>query len=158
MIGLDGGGEVSTCTTTSGGRYAYVDKTCTFEEVDKPTYKLTVKGLDGGHSGACINQEKGNSIKILFRVLQTLKDIQIVSVNGGLKENAIPREAEATFVSDIKPNIDSIVKDLKTEFEFSDSKLDIQLEETDKAIKAFTSKDSNELNHTILLTTKWFTT
>lgn len=110
MIGLDGGGEVSTCTTTSGGRYAYVDKTCTFEEVDKPTYKLTVKGLDGGHSGACIDQEKGNSIKILFRVLQTLKDIQIVSVNGGLKENAIPREAEATFVSDIKPNIDSIVK------------------------------------------------
>ena len=40
MIGLDGGGEVSTCTTTSGGRYAYVDKTCAFEEVNKPTYKL----------------------------------------------------------------------------------------------------------------------
>ena len=136
MIGLDGGGEISTCTTTSGGRYAYVDKTCTFEEVNKPTYKLIVKGLDGGHSGACIDQEKGNSIKILFRVLQTLKDLQIVSVNGGLKENAIPREAEATFVSDIKPNIDSIVKDLKTEFEFSDSKLDIQLEETEKATKA----------------------
>ena len=145
MIGLDGGGEISTCTTTSGGRYAYVDKTCTFEEVNKPTYKLIVKGLDGGHSGACIDQEKGNSIKILFRVLQTLKDLQIVSVNGGLKENAIPREAEATFVSDIKPNIDSIVKDLKTEFEFSDSKLDIQLEETEKATKAFTSKDTNEL-------------
>lgn len=145
MIGLDGGGEVSTCTTTSGGRYAYVDKTCTFEEVNKPTYKLIVKGLDGGHSGACIDQEKGNSIKILFRVLQTLKDIQIVSVNGGLKENAIPREAEATFVSDIKPNIEQITADLKTEFEFSDSKLDIQLEETDKATKAFTLKDTNEL-------------
>ena len=109
MIGLDGGGEISTCTTTSGGRYAYVDKTCTFEEVNKPTYKLIVKGLDGGHSGACIDQEKGNSIKILFRVLQTLKDLQIVSVNGGLKENAIPRE------------------------------------ETEKATKAFTSKDTNEL-------------
>ena len=145
MIGLDGGGEISTCTTTSGGRYAYVDKTCAFEEVNKPTYKLTVKGLDGGHSGACIDQEKGNSIKILFRVLQTLKDIQIVSVNGGLKENAIPREAEATFVSDIKPNIEQITADLKTEFEFSDSKLDIQLEETDKATKAFTLKDTNEL-------------
>ena len=49
MIGLDGGGEISTCTTTSGGRYAYVDKTCTFEEENKPTYKLIVKGLDAGH-------------------------------------------------------------------------------------------------------------
>lgn len=73
MIGLDGGGEVSTCTTTSGGRYAYVDKTCTFEEVNKPTYKLIVKGLDGGHSGACIDQEKGNSIKILFRSSTNIK-------------------------------------------------------------------------------------
>ena len=107
MIGLDGGGEISTCTTTSGGRYAYVDKTCTFEEVNKPTYKLIVK--------------RNNH------------------------RNAIPREADATFVSYIKPNIDPIVKDLKTEFEFSDSKLDIQLEKTDKATKAFTSKDTNEL-------------
>lgn len=63
MIGLDGGGEVSTCTTTSGGRYAYVDKTCSFEEVNKPTYKLIVKGLDGGHSGACIDQERVTPLK-----------------------------------------------------------------------------------------------
>ena len=36
-------------------------------------------------------------------------------------------------ITNSMPNIDSIVKDLKTEFEFSDSKLDIQLEETEKA-------------------------
>lgn len=145
MIGLDGGGEVSTCTTTSGGRYAFVDKECTFEKTDKPTYKLSVKGLDGGHSGGCIDQEKGNSIKILFRVLQTLKDIQLVYVEGGLKENAIPREAHAIFVSPTEPDITKIAQDIKTEFEFSDSKLDIQVEKTTQASKAFTTKDTNEL-------------
>lgn len=145
MIGLDGGGEVSTCTTTSGGRYAFVKKECAQEKVNLPTYKLVVKGLDGGHSGGCIDQEKGNSIKILFRVLQTLKDIQIVSVEGGLKENAIPREAQAIFVSSTKPEIHQIVKDIKEEFEFSDANLDIQLEETEKVSKAFTKQDTKEL-------------
>ena len=66
MIGLDGGGEISTCTTTSGGRYAYVDKTCMFEEVNKPTYKLIVKGLDGGHSGAALIKKRVTPLKSYF--------------------------------------------------------------------------------------------
>jgi dipeptidase D len=59
-------------------------------------YKLSIKGLKGGHSGVDIDKERGNSIKLLGRVLYNLKDeIEISSIIGGSKDNAIPRESQA---------------------------------------------------------------
>jgi len=58
---------------------------------------LKVAGLKGGHSGLEIDKGRGNSIKILGRVLTALEALgcRIASVEGGDKHNAIPREAEA---------------------------------------------------------------
>ncbi len=59
--------------------------------------RLQVKGLRGGHSGLEIDKGRGNSIKIINRVLIALDEIgaRISSIEGGNKRNAIPREAEA---------------------------------------------------------------
>ncbi|MGB2867473.1 MAG: aminoacyl-histidine dipeptidase [Bacteroidota bacterium] len=58
---------------------------------------VNVKGLKGGHSGLEIDKGRGNSIKILNRVLLALADVgaRISHIEGGNKSNAIPREAEA---------------------------------------------------------------
>jgi dipeptidase D len=58
---------------------------------------IRVKGLKGGHSGLEIDKGRGNSIKIINRVLQALAkvDTRIATIEGGNKSNAIPREAEA---------------------------------------------------------------
>ena len=58
---------------------------------------VKVKGLKGGHSGLEIDKGRGNSIKILNRVLLELDKlgVRISTMNGGNKSNAIPREAEA---------------------------------------------------------------
>jgi len=58
---------------------------------------VKVKGLKGGHSGLEIDKGRGNSIKILNRVLLELDKlgVRISTLNGGNKSNAIPREAEA---------------------------------------------------------------
>ncbi len=58
---------------------------------------LHVKGLKGGHSGLEIDKGRGNSIKIINRVLLALEkaDARISTIEGGNKSNAIPREAEA---------------------------------------------------------------
>jgi dipeptidase D len=64
----------------------------------KNLYKLHVHGFRGGHSGLDINQGRGNAIKLLARVLgqaQGGAKFEIVSVEGGSKHNAIPREAVA---------------------------------------------------------------
>lgn len=59
--------------------------------------ELKVTGLKGGHSGLEIDKNRGNSIKIITRVLQPLSllGVRMASLAGGNKHNAIPREASA---------------------------------------------------------------
>lgn len=60
--------------------------------------KVSVKGLAGGHSGAEIHLGRGNANRILARLLAVLYDdtpFHLISVFGGSKRNAIPREAGA---------------------------------------------------------------
>ncbi len=70
------------------------------KSASKNLYKVHVQGFRGGHSGLDINQGRGNAIKLLARVLvqaQAAAKIEIVSVEGGSKHNAIPREAVAVL-------------------------------------------------------------
>lgn len=61
--------------------------------------KLTIGGLQGGHSGMEINTGRENANKILFRHLRWVAEcgIRLVSVDGGGLRNAIPRDAVAVF-------------------------------------------------------------
>jgi dipeptidase D len=75
------------------------------ERVDTPVgtkgFVLKVGGLKGGHSGIDIHEKRGNAIKILARVLLKALKTQpchVVSLQGGSKRNAIPREASAELM------------------------------------------------------------
>ena len=64
------------------------------------TFKFTVKGLKGGHSGADIHLGLGNANKLLARFLfahGNALDARLIDLNGGTLRNAIPREAFATL-------------------------------------------------------------
>jgi dipeptidase D len=63
------------------------------------TFKLTLKGLKGGHSGGDIHLGLGNANKLLARFLAGHAkelDLRLVDFNGGTLRNAIPREGFAT--------------------------------------------------------------
>ncbi|WP_308636414.1 aminoacyl-histidine dipeptidase [Paenibacillus silvisoli] len=63
-------------------------------------YTLAVQGLKGGHSGDDIIHERGNANKLLGRALDDLRRqtaFELASISGGMKPNAIPREAEAVI-------------------------------------------------------------
>ncbi len=65
------------------------------------TYRLTVKGLKGGHSGMDIHLGRGNANKIMGRIIRTLDEmvkVRLASFEGGSLRNAIPREATAVLV------------------------------------------------------------
>lgn len=71
-------------------------------------FLITVKGLNGGHSGMDIVKGLGNANKIMNRLLFdgfTNFGLRISEINGGSLRNAIPRESFASVV------IDSISKD-----------------------------------------------
>ena len=96
-------------------------------------YKIAVKGLTGGHSGGDIHKERGNALRILGQTLAALQqqvDISIADVSGGMKLNAIPREAQATITIP-KSEIDKalgIIEKCRTDFAIQYRAVDSGLE------------------------------
>ncbi|MBR2878691.1 MAG: aminoacyl-histidine dipeptidase [Clostridia bacterium] len=63
--------------------------------------EIAVKGLLGGHSGVEIDKNRVNANILMGQILQYAKenfDIDIISVNGGDKSNAIPNASTARIV------------------------------------------------------------
>jgi dipeptidase D len=103
--------------------------------------KLAVHGLSGGHSGLNIIENRGNAIKLATRVLQAALyadiDVDLVSIDGGSKHNAIPRECFAVCRVD-KNAIDGFrtvaercAADFREEFGATDPELEVVVEEMD---------------------------
>ena len=66
-------------------------------------YCFTVKfsGYTGGHSGAEIHQNRGNTLKLIGEALRAVLnccEAQLMSLTGGKQDNAIPTEASATLL------------------------------------------------------------
>lgn len=106
------------------------------KKADTKEFRISLKGLKGGHSGTDIHLEKGNSNKLIGRLLKEISkkiDFNLVSLNGGSKNNAIPREAEAILVVNVKDEnkftdlIAKISEELKNEFRKKDPDLSISL-------------------------------
>lgn len=83
-----------------------------FEQVpaDYQAFNLSISGLKGGHSGVDIHTGRANACKLLVRFLLDASkrfDLQLTELNGGSLRNAIPREANASFVV-AKSDVDSL--------------------------------------------------
>lgn len=100
-------------------------------------YTITVKGLNGGHSGMDIDKGLGNANKIMNRLLFDSFEnfgLQIVEINGGSLRNAIPRESFAKVViSEIFDeafvfDMQEVINDIKTEFKTTEPNLEIKIE------------------------------
>ena len=114
-----------------------------YDEEDTPAdavgYTITVKGLNGGHSGMDIDKGLGNANKIMNRLLFTgFEDfgLQISTINGGSLRNAIPRESVAQVA--IAPIYDDaftfdmqeIINEIKAEFKTTEPNLEIVIEKS----------------------------
>ncbi len=101
FLNIDSEDEGKFLTSCAGG--ARVKGTMRLETVNAEGQKIvvSVKGLQGGHSGADIHKERGNALYLLARVLkhaQKTAPFYMCDFYGGTVENAIPREAFATLV------------------------------------------------------------
>ncbi|MFR9275261.1 beta-Ala-His dipeptidase [Finegoldia magna] len=128
FINIDSEDENELIVGSSGGENVNVEVEKNYGlETLSNFYKISVKGLKGGHSGMEINKNHQNAIKVVFEFLKTLDDYYICDFYGGTKDNAIPTNAEVVISTD--ESIDSLNK--KSE-EFI-SKID--LEDFDKDLK-----------------------
>ena len=128
FINIDSEDENELIVGSSGGENVNVevDKNYGLETLSN-FYKISLKGLKGGHSGMEIDKNHQNAIKVVFEFLKSLDDHYICDFKGGTKDNAIPTNAELILSTD--ESIDS----LRRKSEEFISKID--LEDFDKELK-----------------------
>ena len=133
LLNLDSEEEGELCTGCAGG----VDGAADFAYRTYKTpegfvgYKITVKGLKGGHSGMDISLFRGNANKIICRLLEAViseYDVKVASITGGSLRNAIPFEAEAEI---LVPSADSRKVKALVEKKFEESKFEYQYSDPD---------------------------
>jgi len=145
IINLDSEEEGFLLVSCAGGNRSYVTLPLTYKNIEdnKQAFMIEVKGLLGGHSGMDIVKQRANSNVTMGRILNLLDvDFDLVEVNGGSKNNAIPRECEAVVAVNkdqaetLKANVAKIEELLKNEFKTTDPGLEVVVKEAtaDKAI------------------------
>jgi dipeptidase D len=148
-IGCAGG--IDTNTTYD---YALVEM-----EREHLSYKLTVNGLNGGHSGMDIDKGLGNANKLMNRVLYHLRsfvDMHLVEFDGGSLRNAIPREATVSLAvlkddkGSFETEFNKVAEIMKTEFKTVEPKLNISFAENGVASgKVMSTADFVKITNTI---------
>ena len=156
FINMDSEDEGVFCVSCAGGRRSQMHIPAETEDVasisDKGNYRfrrITVTGLEGGHSGLEIIKERGNSNKLLARVLDGLMQkfpCRVVSLHGGTATNAIPKESSAVVF--INAQDEEIRKELKVWIEIfrhelrgaDGAKVNVTVAEAENADKVLTKR------------------
>ncbi|MBQ7307472.1 MAG: beta-Ala-His dipeptidase [Clostridia bacterium] len=146
VIGLDGTSSSEITVSSAGALRIQYDADFQTQKVNTSGYKVEVSGLLGGHSGEEINLNRANSNKLIFEFLGTLNDVTISTINGGNKDNAIPREAQCEFVTTdnaVAQKLKDFLAKAKSIYS-SEKDLDIKLEKV-KLEKLMDKEFSNKL-------------
>lgn len=139
LINLDSEDEGELFIGCAGG--ARTSAEFPFPTVPAPTgsffFRLTVKGLTGGHSGDDINKGRANANKLLNRFLTQLMnryDLRLAEIDGGNLHNAIPREAYAVCAvpmkdkESVRVDLNVFLADVEKEFAKTEPSLAVELE------------------------------
>jgi dipeptidase D len=156
LINLDSEDEGELYVGCAGGIDVIVNKNYTEEKSPgkMAAYKITVKGLKGGHSGVDIALGRANSNKLMFRFLMQAEAdfaIRIAEVAGGDLRNAIPREGNAVvLVSETKAKefekfVKGYDKIYKAEFAETEPTLSFTCKKTDKPAKVMSKSDQYKI-------------
>lgn len=159
LLNLDSEDEGQLFIGCAGGK----NTIATFPIIEEPlpqksfAIKVSVSGLQGGHSGDDIDKGRGNAIKILNRYLYLMRqdfDLQLVSFDGGNLSNAIAREAVAIavvpskFKETARIEFNCFLHDIQEEFKESEPHLTMKLE----SVALPEMGISSELSRKIILT------
>ena len=101
MLNIDSDEEGIFLTGCAGGMALNVSIPVTRVRQTGKKLSLIVTGLSGGHSGSEIDKEHGNADLLMGRLLYGIfsrSPFGILTLHGGLKDNAIPRECEAEIL------------------------------------------------------------
>lgn len=137
MLNMDSEEEGYLLVSCAGGIRANAHLPLDREEASGIVVDITLFGLTGGHSGMEIDKGRANACKLLGRTLYRLHGsfpFRIISISGGLMDNAIPRDAKAQILFSKDTDIseaENIVRELneiyKKEYQLTDSLVSLDI-------------------------------
>ena len=152
LINLDSEDENEICVGCAGG--IDISAVRKYKEEAAPdemvAYKITAKGLKGGHSGVDIALGRANANKIIFRFLMQAESdfgIRLAEVSGGNLRNAIPRESYAVLLlpsaktASFEKFVKSYEKMYRAEFAETEPDLSFSGKKTEKPLSVMNKDD-----------------
>jgi dipeptidase D len=154
MLNLDSEEEGVFYIGCAGGNE--VDATLVVDEEPVPDdyiqMDLLVDGLQGGHSGADVDQQRANSIVCTMRYLHALNKqstVMIAKIDGGTKRNVIPSVCKTTILLPAQDQqkaislVQRIMEDLRSEYSVSDPDVRISLTPKEKSFELAPSREQS---------------
>ncbi len=102
LINIDSEEEGVLTVSCAGGARAELTLPLTYAPNTAPCWQVEVSGLQGGHSGIEIDKGRLNANVVMAQFLNSL-DCRLVTIAGGLKDNAIPVSCQAVITCDTDP-------------------------------------------------------
>lgn len=139
LINLDSEDEGEIFVSCAGGARTVAEFSFQEEGVTPNSYifRVTVKGLSGGHSGDDINKKRANANKLLVRFLcdqMEKRDLQVIDIQSGGLHNAIPREGYAICAvpmaekENVRVDLNVYLAEVEEEYSVTEPNLQILLE------------------------------
>jgi dipeptidase D len=161
LINLDSNEENVFTVGCAGGPAVRIEIPITREKINSTctVLHINISGLIGGHSGEDIHLDRANSIKLMARLLLDIDreiELQLIDLSGGLKYNAIPREANAEIMvpegsfEKVKSVVTNMAGILRNEYRITDPEIAVTLETSQRTVsmEALTkSSTSRVLNY-----------
>ena len=142
LISLDGIKEGDIESSSAGMCSLTLTKKINYEVSDENSYKLSIRGLRGGHSGDDIDKNRCNAIKLVIKVLRELDYNNIIDINFGKRDNVIPNEGYIVFSSEESlEKLNEKIENLNLDLSDEDSNISITLEKTENRTVIKDSKD-----------------
>ncbi len=136
LLNIDSEDEGHLLVSCAGGATATLHFPILRRGAQGDKYRIVVSGLKGGHSGVEIDKGRANADIVLGKLLQSIffvdDTMRVITVRGGLKDNAIPVKAEAFIVSknetEVKNEVSRFLEEYRESYKDADPNLSITIE------------------------------
>ncbi|MBO4410789.1 MAG: beta-Ala-His dipeptidase [Lachnospiraceae bacterium] len=148
LLNLDNEAEgIFTVSCAGGARFEGILPVRRVEK-NGSVFRITVQSGKGGHSGTEIFRDRPNTNVVAAELLQDLKDrdpsLSVISIAGGLMDNAIPMKTELLVLAEKEPSLEALEAAYQQEFESSDDTVHFTLERLPHHEKAFVFTPGSE--------------
>ncbi len=146
MLNIDSDEEGVFTAGCAGGRRVDITLPVSFSGAWAEKYTLILDGLKGGHSGVEIDKGRTNAAKRIAEYLSNIEGVRLVSLSGGVADNAIPASASAEFVCSLDMNaLFALTDRIKSELPADAEHETLTLLKGGVAEQALTEEDSKRL-------------